>query len=175
MRSSRPAPGLDRLNGLAAIGRPRRAPPLLRLDAVGRPHGRPPAVRHRGRPVRRRRADLEGSSTDADWLEAFAAHPRIGDVDALRAKFAATAAWASGEQAGVAGASESTLRALAEGNRDYEAKFGHIFIVCATGKTADEMLGLLRERLANEPDAELAVAAAEQAKITAIRLRKLLS
>ena len=112
---------------------------------------------------------------DADRLEAFAAHPKIGDIDALRARFASTAAWASVEQSGVAGASEATLRALAGGNRDYEARFGTIFIVCATGKTADEMLGLLRARLGNDPEVERSVASGEQAKITRIRLRKLLS
>ena len=109
----------------------------------------------------------------ADWLEAFAAHPRIGDLGGLRKKFAATAHWSAGEQAGVAGAGEDVLRELAEGNRRYEERFGHIFIVCATGKTAAEMLRLLRARLPNEPAAELAVAAAEQAKITRLRLEKL--
>jgi allantoinase len=108
-----------------------------------------------------------------DWREAFAAHPRIGDIDALRAKFAATAAWAAGEQSGVASASDAVLRALADGNREYETRFGYIFIVCATGKSAEEMLGLLRHRLGNNPEAELAIAAGEQAAITLIRLRKL--
>jgi allantoinase len=111
----------------------------------------------------------------ADRLEAFAAHPRIGDLDHLRARFASTASWAGGEQAGVAGASDRVLQELAEGNRDYEARFGYIFIVCASGKTADEVLGLLRGRLGNDPDSELAIASDEQAKITRIRLRKLLS
>jgi 2-oxo-4-hydroxy-4-carboxy-5-ureidoimidazoline decarboxylase len=109
----------------------------------------------------------------ADWLEAFAAHPRIGDMDSLKKKFAATAAWSAGEQAGVAGAAEAVLRDLADGNRRYEERFGHIFIVCATGKTAAEMLHLLRERLPNAPDVELRIAAAEQAKITRLRLEKL--
>ncbi len=108
-----------------------------------------------------------------DWLEAFAAHPKIGDLDALRVKFGSTAAWAATEQGGVAAASESILLALAEGNRAYEAKFGYIFIVCATGKTAPEMLVLLQQRLNNVPEKELAIAAAEQAKITRIRLQKL--
>jgi len=111
----------------------------------------------------------------ADRLEAYAAHPRIGDLGALRARFAPTAGWASGEQSGVAGADEETLLALAEGNRAYEARFGQIFLVCATGKTAAEMLGLLRDRLRNTPEAEQSVVAEEQAKITRIRLRKLCS
>jgi 2-oxo-4-hydroxy-4-carboxy-5-ureidoimidazoline decarboxylase len=109
----------------------------------------------------------------ADWLEAFAAHPPIGDLDSLRQKFAATAAWSAGEQAGVAGAADDVLYELAEGNCRYEERFGHIFIVCATGKTALEMLHTLRERLQNTPDEELAIAAAEQAKITRLRLEKL--
>jgi 2-oxo-4-hydroxy-4-carboxy-5-ureidoimidazoline decarboxylase len=109
----------------------------------------------------------------ADWLEAFAAHPRIGDRDALRAQFAATAAWSAREQSGVDGAAEDVLQALAEANTRYHERFGYIFIVCATGKTAAEMLALLRERLSNEPGREIAVAAAEQAKITRLRLEKL--
>ena len=109
----------------------------------------------------------------ADWLEAFAAHPRIGDRDAMRAKFAATAAWSAREQSGVDGAAEDVLQALAEENTRYHERFGYIFIVSATGKTAAEMLALLRERLSNEPGREIAVAAAEQAKITRLRLEKL--
>jgi allantoinase len=109
----------------------------------------------------------------ADWTEAFAAHPRIGDIKSLRKKFASTADWASREQAGVVAAHEDMLRALAECNQIYETRFGHIFIVCATGKTATEMLALLSIRLRNDPDTELRVAAAEQAKITRLRLEKL--
>ncbi len=110
----------------------------------------------------------------ADWLEAFAHHPRIGDVESLRVKFARTAAWAGREQGGTAGASDATLAALAEGNRAYERRFGYIFIVFATDKSADEMLALLRARLGNEPADELAIAAGEQRKITRLRLAKLL-
>jgi 2-oxo-4-hydroxy-4-carboxy-5-ureidoimidazoline decarboxylase len=110
-----------------------------------------------------------------DWREAFSHHPRIGDKEALRERFASTRQWAKGEQAGVSAASEEVLDALAKGNRDYEARFGHIFIVCATGKTADEMLDLLTRRLANDPEAEGRVAAAEQARITRLRLEKLLA
>lgn len=108
-----------------------------------------------------------------DWLEAFAAHPKIGDIEALRAKFATTASWAAGEQSRVANAPELTLRGLADGNRDYEAKFDHIFIVCATGKSAEDMLTLLRARISNDPRDELKVAAGEQAAITRLRLGKL--
>jgi 2-oxo-4-hydroxy-4-carboxy-5-ureidoimidazoline decarboxylase len=110
----------------------------------------------------------------SDWLEAFSHHPEIGaDKEQLRAKFAETQKWAAGEQAGMTGASESTLSALAKGNQDYKAKFGYLFLVCATGKTADEMLVLLQTRLANDLENELFKAAAEQAKITQIRLNKL--
>ena len=111
----------------------------------------------------------------ADWLEAFTHHPKIGDIDSLRAKFATTKEWASGEQSGVNAATEDVLRGLADGNRDYEQKFGYIFIVCATGKSAQEMLTLLRERLKNDAGKELRLAAGEQAKITKIRLEKLLT
>ena len=115
-----------------------------------------------------------GLSRD-DWLEAFAHHPRIGDVEGLRTRFANTRAWAAGEQAGTASASEAVLQALTEGNRAYEARFGYIFIVCATGKSAEEMLGLLHARLPNDPAAELPIAAEEQRKITRLRLEKLLT
>ena len=110
-----------------------------------------------------------------DWLEAFSHHPRIGDVSTLRAKFANTAAWAATEQRGAAAAAEETLASLAEGNRAYERRFGYIFIVCATGKSAEEMLALLRARLDNPPDRELPIAAEEQRKITRLRLEKLLT
>jgi allantoinase len=108
-----------------------------------------------------------------DLLEAFAAHPKIGDIESLRTKFATTASWAAGEQSGVANAHQATLHGLADGNRDYEAKFGYIFIVCATGKSADDMLTLLRARISNDPRDELEVAAGEQAAITRLRLGKL--
>jgi 2-oxo-4-hydroxy-4-carboxy-5-ureidoimidazoline decarboxylase len=122
-----------------------------------------------------------------DWLEAFAGHPRIGDLGALRARFASHGGeplstrgrgvgdlhalrLAASEQAGAARASEATLRALAEGNARYQARFGYIFIVFASGRSADEMLGLLEERLANDPDDELWIAAGEQRRITSKRL-----
>ncbi|MBO6574391.1 MAG: 2-oxo-4-hydroxy-4-carboxy-5-ureidoimidazoline decarboxylase [Rhodothermales bacterium] len=109
----------------------------------------------------------------ADWLEAFAAHPRIGDLESLRSRFAHDR-WAGGEQAGAAGASDAVLRALARRNDDYELRFGYIFIVCATGKSAEEMLRILESRLPNDPEVELRVAAEEQRKITELRLDKLL-
>lgn len=110
----------------------------------------------------------------ADILEAFDHHPRIGaNLDALREKFANTAGWSAGEQASVAQASEATLTALRDGNVAYEARYGHIFIVCASGKSAAEMLALLRARMDNDPAEELRIAAGEQAKITRLRLEKL--
>src|SRR4051812_22776799 len=111
--------------------------------------------------------------SEGDWLEAFGHHPKIGDVESLRKKFASTANWAAGEQGGVSAASEEILRELAAGNEAYEKKFGFIFIICATGKSAGEMLAALRERLPHERDQELRIAAGEQAKITALRLKKL--
>ncbi len=110
-----------------------------------------------------------------DWHEAFRHHPRIGDISRLRERFAATASWSSQEQGGVAGAQEAVLQGLAEGNRAYEERFGFIFLVCATGKSAAEMLALLHERMKNEPGHELRVAAAEQGKILRLRLEKLLA
>jgi len=115
------------------------------------------------------------SLTEADWKEAFAHHPKIGDVENLRKKFAATADWASNEQAGATNTSEETLKGLAEGNRLYEEKFGYIFIVCATGKSAHEMLQLLQRRMRNLPEEEIRIAAGEQAKIIQLRLKKLLN
>lgn len=108
-----------------------------------------------------------------DLIEAFSHHPKIGDVASLRTKFASTSQWASGEQSGVQAAGEDVLQRLADGNKRYEEKFGYIFIVCATGKTAPEMLDLLEARLKNRPADELRIAAGEQAKITRLRLCKL--
>lgn len=118
-------------------------------------------------------ANIASGLSDDDWLEAFAAHPLIGDVDSLRKKYAATKKLAAGEQAGVGAASEATLRELAELNQTYLAKFGFIFIVFATGKSADEMLAILKSRIGNDRQQEIANAAAEQLKITRLRLTKL--
>lgn len=122
--------------------------------------------------VHEKAESLWAMSSRADWLEAFTAHPRIGDVNSLRAKFANTKAWASGEQSGVDAAAEATLNALAAGNTEYEAKFGFIFIVCATGKSADQMLEILRGRLPNDAEREVRIAAGEQMKITHLRIDK---
>ena len=109
-----------------------------------------------------------------DVLEALTHRPEIGaNLDALREKYASTAGWSAGEQGAVASADEETLVALRDGNVAYRERFGHIFVVCATGKSAEEMLGLLRERMGNDVEEEIWVAAREQGKITRIRLEKL--
>jgi len=100
-----------------------------------------------------------------DWHEAFAAHPRIGDRSGSR--------WARQEQSGTASASSESMDALAAANREYEARFGYIYIVCATGRSADEMLAMAWQRLENAPEDELRIAAEEQMKITNLRLMKL--
>lgn len=106
-----------------------------------------------------------------DWLEAFQHHPKIGDRDALRRRFPATHHLSAREQAGVGGASDEVLDELARLNADYEERFGYIFIVCASGKSAEEMLAMLRQRLLNDPGSEIVIAAGEQARITELRLR----
>jgi allantoicase len=107
-----------------------------------------------------------------EWLEAFRAHPRIGEKKAEKEHGVAARQWALEEQSKATGAAAETLGALADANRAYEAKFGHIYIVCATSKTAEEMLAIARSRLANDAAAELKVAAEEQRKITDLRLEK---
>jgi len=111
-----------------------------------------------------------------DWHEAFAQHPQIGDLEQLRERFSTTASFSEQEQgAAVEQASEAALQALATGNEHYKERFGYIFIVCATGKSVEEMLSILSSRLANDPDTELLIAATEQHKITRLRLEKLLA
>ena len=112
---------------------------------------------------------------ESDWLEAFEGHPQIGNVQTLRAKFANTKQIAGNEQAGVQSASEEVLRRLATANQDYLAKFGFIFIIFATGKSAAQMLELLEERLPRDRNQELKTAAQEQSKITSLRLKKLVT
>lgn len=111
----------------------------------------------------------------ADWLEAFSAHPKIGENKPAAAQQPRSAEWSASEQAGMGSADESARQELADANRKYYEKFGFIFIVCATGKTANEMLKLCRLRINNDLATEIVNAANEQQKITEIRLRKLLS
>ena len=108
-----------------------------------------------------------------DWKEAFTHHPRIGDREALRARFPATHQLSEREQTGMAAASDQIIEALAQGNAAYERRFGYIFIVCASGKSAGEMLDLLTARMQNDPVIEICIAAEEQAKITELRLKQL--
>src|SRR5687768_8188767 len=107
-----------------------------------------------------------------DWKEAFTHHPKIGDMDALRKKFSSDR-FAASEQGAVNNASEKTLVSLTNGNKQYEEKFGYIFIVCATNRSVEEMLTLLNERLQNTPADEIKIAMDEQNNITKLRLQKL--
>lgn len=113
------------------------------------------------------------SLTPDDWLEAFSYHPRIGE--ARSAQNPRGHAWSVREQAGLAGAADPVRQELERVNEAYEARFGYIYIVCASGRSAEELLALARERLANSPGDELRIAAAEQLKITLLRLDRLLS
>ena len=110
-----------------------------------------------------------------DWLEAFAHHPRIGERDLSQTKFAATAIQAGKEQSGMAVATDAQRAEFAAGNEQYEQKFGHVFLICATGKIASQMLEQLRQRLNNDAAAELTNAAREQSAITRLRLERWLN
>lgn len=132
------------------------------------------------RPFRTRNATLSaadqiwGSLSPADWMEAFSHHPRIGERKSAMRQSERGSAWAAGEQSGVERADDDVRSALAAANSEYEQRFGYIYIVCATGKSAEEMLAAARERLRNDPDVEVRTAAEEQREITRLRLDKLL-
>jgi OHCU decarboxylase len=115
-----------------------------------------------------------GGLDDEDWLEAFSRHPKIGERKAATAQTGTEKEWSQREQSGVGAADEATRRELDELNRAYAEKFGYIFIICATGKSSDEMLAALRARLQNDPASEISNAAEEQRRITKLRLEKLL-
>ena len=115
------------------------------------------------------------SLNEEDWLEAFRAHPKIGGRKAATDQSQQAQSWSAREQSGVANAARETVDELAQKNRDYEARFGFIFIVCATGKSPEEMLTILKSRIGNDRHDELLIAADEQRKITRLRLEKLLS
>jgi OHCU decarboxylase len=110
-----------------------------------------------------------------DWLEAFRSHPKIGEKKAAETVSAQSQRWSGQEQSGVSNASRETVDSLEELNDAYEKKFGFIFIICATGKNSAEMLKALRDRLANSAASELQIAAAEQNRITELRLKKLVA
>jgi OHCU decarboxylase len=109
-----------------------------------------------------------------DWLEAFLHHPPIGQTRAGTKQSATASLWSAKEQSSAQKAAPQVLRALAEQNRAYAEQFGYVFLICATGKTSVEILDAVRQRLPNDPDTELRVAAEEQRKITRLRLEKLL-
>jgi len=112
---------------------------------------------------------------EEDWLEAFRAHPKIGEQKAAVAQSEQARSWSAGEQSRVQDAAAEIKAALAAGNQEYEERFGFIFIVCATGKSSEEMLRTLNQRLQNDRGTELRAAAEEQRKITRLRLEKLLN
>jgi OHCU decarboxylase len=109
----------------------------------------------------------------ADWLEAFSHHPQIGEKPATGSESARQ--WAAREQAGARAAGEDLKARLARANLAYFEKFGYIYIVCATGKTAEGMLAILNQRLQNDLASELSIAAEQQRMITRLRLEKLLA
>ena len=112
-----------------------------------------------------------------DWLEAFAAHPRIGGWSSPGGSGPGgrSAAWARQEQSGVGGAGQDVQEALASGNAEYEDRFGHVFLIAAAGRSAEEILAQLRARLGNDPGTELRVAAGEHRRITRLRIEKLMA
>jgi 2-oxo-4-hydroxy-4-carboxy-5-ureidoimidazoline decarboxylase len=107
----------------------------------------------------------------ADWLEAFQSHPRIGETRAARKSSTRSRDWSTQEQSGAAASNDSLKEALADANREYEHRFHRIFIICATGKSAEEILANLRQRLNNDDATELREAAEQQRQIAQIRLR----
>ena len=119
-------------------------------------------------------AEIWYSLEPADWKEAFEHHPKIGDLNSLKEKYSITKSIAANEQSGIDNADDSILRELSALNEEYEKRFGYIFIVCATGKSADEMLSVLKLRIRKSPETEIKSAMEEQNKITKIRLEKIL-
>ncbi len=118
--------------------------------------------------LERTAAQIWNAIDTRDWLAAFAGHPKIGEKNG-------SAKWSAKEQSGMSSASEETTESISRLNEEYERKFGWIFIVCASGKSAEEMLQILQTRLQNDFQTELMLAAAEQLKITHLRLRKLVA
>ena len=113
--------------------------------------------------------------TQSDWLEAFRSHPRIGDQHAQKQTTATSAAWSRSEQSQMKDADAAILLRMREGHREYEERFGRIFIVCASGRQPAELLRILESRLANNPEQELLESAAQQQQIMQLRLRKWLA
>lgn len=117
--------------------------------------------------------DIWWSLNQADWVEAFSSHPKIGERKSATHVGAAAQRWSEQEQSSAASAKSDTREELADLNKTYERKFGYIYIVCASGKSSEEMLAILKGRIDNAPSEELRIAAAEQAQITKLRLQKL--
>jgi 2-oxo-4-hydroxy-4-carboxy-5-ureidoimidazoline decarboxylase len=161
---------------LDALGRDEAAAQLRACCGSGRWVERMIAVRPFGSAARaREEADrIWNDLSREDWLEAFDHHPRIGERKAAVTQDAAGAAWSSEEQAKVTAAGNQVKAELARVNDEYERRFGYIYIVCAAGKSADELLTIARGRLGNDPNTELRVAGEEQRKIIQLRLTKLL-
>ena len=109
-----------------------------------------------------------------DWMEAFQHHPPIGGKRAKEKQSSTAKKWSTGEQSASQKASAEVLAALAAENQAYAEKFGYVFLICATGKTSEEILQSLRKRISNQPETEMNIAAEEQRKITRLRLEKLL-
>jgi len=178
--NSTETPNLERLNSLSAD---KAMDELLQCCGSRRWAGQMEDERPFSDPeeLREKATEIWWSLDSRDWLEAFRSHPKIGEnkptaSDEKKDRLHSGARkWSEQEQAGVRNAKEETMDHLAQLNLKYEAKFGYIFIVCATGKSSEEMLGILRERLENDETKELPIAAAEQAKITDLRLKKLLA
>src|SRR5439155_23696498 len=116
--------------------------------------------------------DASASLADEDWLEAFRAHPKIGEQKAMSGQSQQEQSWSSQEQLAMQSASADTVAQLAEGNHEYEKRFGFIFIVCARGRSSAEMLAILNNRLDNDPQIELSVAALEKRMLSRLRLEK---
>jgi OHCU decarboxylase len=129
--------------------------------AAGRPYPDPAALQ-------RTAEEVWTALEPGDWLEALAGHPRIGE------RGGASPGSSSREQAGVAAADQEVRAAIADGNATYERRFGHVFLISAEGRGAEEILANLRDRLGNDPDTELRVAAGEHQRITRLRLERLL-
>lgn len=133
-----------------------------------------------GRPYNSRDSVLKAAAVnwqgldESDYLEAFEGHPMIGDIQSLAMKYADTRTFAHDEQSRVTTANQEILQALATGNGEYQARFGFVFLVCATDKSAGEILAILQARLRNTRDMEIQHAGQEQCKITRIRLERLL-
>jgi allantoicase len=123
--------------------------------------------------LKRRAGELWSALATKDWDEAFRAHPRIGEKKAEATQSAVAQGWSAREQASVDTATQATKDELSRANLAYEEKFARIYIVCATGKTAEEMLAIAKERMANDPETELRRAVEEQRRITELRLEKL--